>query len=923
MRPSNAQPTKRSHGARRAEREALPVSSRGQRGGLKVFLGAAPGVGKTYAMLLAAREARRENREVVIGVVENHGQAEIGRLCEGIERMPMTRIHYLEQIYEELDLDAVIARQPEIVLVDELAHRNVPGLRHPRRYQDVEELLERGIEVWTTLNIQHLESLHDVVARISGVRMNETVPDKLLENARDVVVIDLTPQELVERFRHGRVHVPEQMRAVQSSFFSRASLTALREMAFVAAANWADAELRRANQHQDDGGSWPARERVVVAIDGARNSERVVRAGKRLADQRRAPWTVVHVDTGQTPEAQVRERLERAFQLAERLGGNIVVLRGREIDAEIVAYARDHNATSIIIGRTRQRPLAGFFRQALTQRLLRHNEEFEVTVIGAAPDAPEPLRKRWQRHRSTWLSVLRRPRWRGYAYALFVVAISVAISAVLALTLPLALANLSLVLLTGVLIVAARSSLAPALTAAVLSSLAFNFFFMEPIFGFGIVMYPSELIAILLFLSVAVIGSNLANRLRTQVAALRATNEQSQALLALSKQLAEASDPAAVHKAAVGAIAEFERVPVCLLTAGAEAGDMALVASAPGAVALDTRSRTAAAWAFEHGRVGGYLSETLPGVGWRFVPLALEDSRYGVLGVKLDELPIRPRSEQLLLLEALANQVTLTLARTQLTSNLERARVAEETERLRSALLSSVSHDLRTPLSSMIGSASTLRDLGDRLSEADKHEMLDAVMSEGRRLNRYIENLLDMTRLGYGTLKLQRDWATLADIVAAVLQRTREVLEGLNVVRDIPADLPLLYVHPALIEQALVNVIDNAARFSSPGDELRIAAREEQGRLVISVTDQGPGIPEADRLRVFDMFFTGGDGDTGLQGSGLGLAICQGMVGAHGGSIEALPGPGGRGTTIAIRLPLTELPHDVGNGNTNVRRQQR
>lgn len=654
----------------------------------------------------------------------------------------------------------------------------------------------------------------------------------------------------------------------------------------------------------------------MVAIDGGRNSEHVVHAGKRFADHLGTPWATVHVDSGRAPALAVRERLERAFRLAEQLGSNTVVLRGADIAAEIVAYARDHSATNIVIGRTRDRPLAGFFRQALTQQLLRHNEDFELTVIGAALDESMPLHRRWE----AWIGVLQRSQWRYYLYALTVVAICVAISAALALALPLAMPYLLLIFLIGVLIVAARSSLLPALTAAFASWLAFNVFFMEPSFGLG--SYPvGELIALIVFLIVAVFGSNFANRLRIQVAALRATNAQSQALLALSKKLVEAPEPAVVRRAAVEAIAQFERVPVCLLTADTGSGSLDVVASAPAELTLDDESREAALWAFEHSHSSGYLSETWSAVGWRFVPLVLKENRYGVLGVKFDELPIRPRSEQLLLLDALANQVALSLARTRLASHLEQARVAEETERLRSALLSSVSHDLRTPLSSMIGSASTLRDFGDRLSEEDQREMLDAILSEGRRLNRYIENLLDMTRLGYGTLNLHRDWVTLADIVASALQRTREMFAGLHVVRDIPADLPLLYVHPALIEQALVNVLENAARFSSPGDELRIAARQERGQMLMTVTDQGPGIPEADRTRVFDMFFTGGGGDTGPQGSGLGLAICKGMIGAHGGSIEALAGPDGRGTTIAIRLPLSELPDESSEEQADVARR--
>ncbi|MDN5870164.1 MAG: sensor histidine kinase KdpD [Nitrococcus sp.] len=880
----------------------LAEMDREQRGGLKIFLGAAPGVGKTYAMLLAAREAHKEGRDVVVGVIESHGRQETEVLCEGLDRIPLQSVPYRGRTFPELDLDAVIERRPAIVLVDELAHRNIPGTRHPRRYHDIDELLEHGIEVWTTLNVQHLESLNDSVARISGARMRETVPDNLLEKARDVVLIDLTPRELIERLKQGKVYVPEQARAALDGFFNPSNLTALREMAFVAATNRVDADLREAMRRHGKGGPWPARERLVIAIDGRRNSDRVVRAGKRLADQWRAPWTVVYVDTGRARGTAERESLERAFQLTERLGGDTALLRGPYIDAEIVAYARDHNVTTIVIGRTRERPLAALFRQTLTQRLLRRNKDFEITVIGAEPDRPAPLRRRWE----SWRAALRRSRWHHYGFAVLVVALCVVVCAALERVLPLPVPTLSLVFLTGVLFVAARTTLPAALAAVVISSLAFNYFFTAPRFSFSI-YNTGEIITVLLFLVVAVMGGNLASRLRAQVAALRATNAQSQALLALSKRLAKAPDPTAVRRVAAEAIASFERVPACLLMNG-EPGTLRIAAAAPEPVTLDDKARAAADWAYEHSRPSGYHSETLANVGWRFIPLLLEKTRYGVLGVRLGELPARPGSEQLLLLDALANQVTLTLARTELTSSLSRARVAEETERLRSALLSSVSHDLRTPLSSMLGSASTLRDLGEQLSAADKRELLEAILGEGQRLNRYIENLLDMTRLGHGTLKLARDWVALADIVASALRRLREALVGLRVVRDIPDELPLLYVHPALIEQALVNVIENAASFSRAGGEVRIAGRREGDRLRITVSDQGPGIPEADRPRVFDMFFTGEGGDTGRRGSGLGLAICHGMVGAHGGSIEALPGPAGRGTTIAIRLPVLELP---------------
>lgn len=493
-----------------------------------------------------------------------------------------------------------------------------------------------------------------------------------------------------------------------------------------------------------------------------------------------------------------------------------------------------------------------------------------------------------------------------YTVAACVVSLCILMSAALEYLLDLPAPNLLLVFLTGVLIVATRTALFPALATAIISFLAYNFFFTEPRFSFSI-RDSGEISSVFFFLVIAIIGGSLANRLRVQIAALRATNDQAQMLLSLNKKLAETPDPAAMQHAAVKTIAAFQGVSTCLLRMERDAS-LEIIAAAPGPVVFNDEELAAATWCFEHRRASGYRSEIGTSIAWRFLPLNLNDARYGVLGIKLSDTPNRVPPEQLLLLEALANQLTLILARNTLVLSLEQAHIAEETERLRSALLSSVSHDLRTPLSSMIGAASSLRDLDAQLSRQDKHELLDAVLTEGHRLNRYIENLLDMTRLGHGTLKLQRDWVALADVVAAALRRTKKLFTNVKIVRDIPHDLPLLHVHPALMEQLLVNVIENAAHFSPPEGNVRVAACAEQGRLVITITDEGPGVPEEQRERVFDMFFRGGGGDQEPYGSGLGLTICAAIVGAHGGTIGALEGPGSKGTTIEICLPLGELP---------------
>ena len=864
-----------------------------RQGALKIFLGAFPGVGKTYKMLEAAREAQREGADVVIGIVESHGRQETEALCEGLESIPLMQLEYRGAQFRELDLDAIRKRSPAVVLVDELAHRNIPGTRHSRRYQDIDELLEHGIDVWTTLNIQHLESLNDVVARITGVRMRETVPDAVLSAARDVVLVDLTPRELIERLKQGKVYIPEQARAALDGFFSPPNLAALRELTLQAVAERIDRDVREVMRSQGVAGPWPVRARIVVAIDGIGNGQELVRLGRRLAERRRAPWSVVFVDRGDTwPEQQAG--VERAFELAERLGGETVTLRGHDPVEELLAFARDQNATTLVVGRSRHRPLAGLFGLTLSQRLLRRGVDFEITFV--------PSRAARGRHRKRWFRRIEPARY--YIYALTVVAAATGVAAAVEPWLP--LASLSLVFLTAVLLVAARTAMRPALVAAVVSAAAYNFFFTDPRYTFAI-HRTHELVTVGFFLIIGLIGGQLAGRLRHQVLALRSTNEQTQTLLSLSRRLTAAVDLATVHREATTVIAEHLHVPVVLLVPG-DGGKIEQAASSQNEIDLNAKAWSAAQWASDHGQPSGFQTDTLSGIEWRFLPLVLEQECFGVIGV------YRPghglRSEQLAAIDALVTLVTLAMARTRLSTSLEQAKVAEETERLRSALLSSVSHDLRTPLASMIGAASSLRSLDAALSADDRRELLDAAISEGERLNRYIQNLLDMTRLGHGTLKLERDWIGIDDILNSALRRTRELLHDCRLVRSIEPELPLLYVHPALIEQALVNVIENAAKFSPKGGEIHVVVTREDGELLITVSDEGPGIPPEQREKVFNMFFTGGEGDRSKYGSGLGLAICNGMIGAHGGRIEALSGPGGHGTTIAIRLPLIEPPDD-------------
>jgi two-component system sensor histidine kinase KdpD len=875
----------------------LSEVERERRGALKIFLGASPGVGKTYKMLEAAREARRAGLDIVIGIVESHGRRETEALCEGLEHLPRAQIDYRGTSFAEMDLDAIIRRAPAVVLVDELAHRNIPGTRHPRRYQDVVELLEHGIDVWTTLNIQHLESLNDVVARITGVRMRETVPDTLLRDALDVVLVDLTPRELIERLKLGKVYVPEQARAAMDGFFSPSNLAALRELAFQTVTERIDHDLQEARQRKGTAGLWPVRARVIVAVDGNANSEEVVRHGRRLAERYRAPWTAVFVDRG-NDAPDLRAGIDRAFDLAERLGGETAILRGYDPVSELLAYAGEQNATTLVIGRSRRRTIRNLFGRAFGQRLLKEVDEIDVVFVASSGAGA--------RHPWTWLR--QAEPLRHYVYALGVMCAAVAIAVAIESLLP--LANLSLIFITGVLLVAVRTALRPALFAVLISALAYNFFFTEPRYSFAM-YHTDDLLTVGFLLAMGLIGGRLAGRLRHQVLALRDSNHQIQTLLSVSRRLAAAADLPSVRSEIVASIAAHARAPAALLSPEGNNASLALTGASNEAVRLewesDEKARSAAQWAFDRRKPSGFHTDTLGSLDWYFLPLDFERECFGVIGLYFGKLLVEhksPTDEQFASIHALANLATQAIARAQLATNLEQSKISEETERLRSALLSSVSHDLRTPLATMLGSASSLRTLAHDLSKEDQAELLDSIISEGERLNRYIQNLLDMTRLGHGTLKLERDWIGIDDIVDAALRRTRDLLRNHHVTRNVSSDLPLLYVHPALIEQVLVNIIENAAKFTPAEGEIRLAASRNGDEMLIAISDEGPGIPPDQREKVFDMFYTGGESNQNKYGSGLGLAICRGMIGAHGGRIQALPGNDGRGTTIAIHLPI-------------------
>ncbi|MHC8400029.1 DUF4118 domain-containing protein [Pseudomonas sp. MDT1-17] len=864
----------------------LPRDGRGR---LKVFLGAAPGVGKTYAMLQAAHTQLRQGVKVIAGVVETHGRAETEALLGGLPQQPLVRSEYRGVMLEEMDLDGLLAAKPKLVLVDELAHSNAPGSRHTKRWQDIQELLAAGIDVFTTVNVQHLESLNDKVRGITGVQVRETLPDWVLQEAYELLLIDLPPRELLERLRDGKVYVPEQARAAIDAFFTQTNLTALRELAMQTAAAQVDDDL--AQGYRQLGQAAPAvRGRLLVGVDGDAQAERLVRHASRVAQRRHLPWSLVHVDNGSVRDEQSRLRLQSAQQLAERLGGEVVLLRAGEVAKTLIQHAAERRASLVLVGQSRQRLRRRLFGGGLASRLLRNARGLEINVLDSDHEQHQP------RQRSAQTLV-----WFDYALALMATVLASALAWAVASVLP--LPNISLVFLAAVLLVAVRSSLGPALACAALSFLTYDFLFIPPTFSFSI-QREEDVLTLLFFLLMAALTGNLAARQRRQLQALRDTQEETTELLDLSRKLTAATDRQAVVNAAAQHLNGWSDLQLCLLNQDGQGG---WKVETGGPLEFSEAERAAADWAWQHDQPAGAGTGTLPFGRWWWWPLSVEDGPLALLGVCAKEGQTLS-GQRRRLLTALSQPLAQALARAQLAEDLEAARLHGETEQLRSALLASVSHDLRTPLTSMRGSIDSLLALGEAIPLEDRRELLEGTRDEAERLDRYIQNLLDMTRLGHGALKLARDWVSPADIVGSSLNRLRAVLAPLQVTTEVPPELPLLYVHAALIEQALVNVLENAARFSPLHGRLQLRTGADDRELFFSVSDEGPGIPHEERAKIFDMFYTAARGDRGGQGTGLGLAICQGMVGAHGGRISVADGIEGRGTCITLHLPLQAQP---------------
>jgi two-component system sensor histidine kinase KdpD len=861
------------------------------RGRLKVFLGMAPGVGKTYEMLRAARRRKAEGGEVVVGVVETHGRRETQSLLRGLEVTPRRPIDYRGAALMEFDLDAALERKPDLLLVDEYAHSNAPSSRHPKRWQDVDEILAAGIDVWTTLNVQHIESLVDVVWKITGVRQRETVPDLALSRADEIELIDITPTELRERMADGKVYLPETARLAADRFFKTENLTALRELALRRAAQAVDDQLVGAMKRAGVEGPWSAGERILVLLGADPQANALVRAGRRLSDMMMdANWTAAHVERPNASpiSGAAAARLNEAFKLTEQLGGVTVVLTGDDLVASILEYAQRNNVTQIVVGKPAGRS-RNPFRRALIPALLQEARGAAVHVITEQTEQTPPRPAR---------APITRPglAWRGQLGAVAFVALAGLASAITDHLY--GKADLAMIFILSVLASGLMLGLFPAVTAAALSAFVYNFFFLEPRLSLAIGR-PTDVLTFGVFFVAALTTGWLTGRIRDQARAVARRASSVSTLLAASRRLSSA----AKQDDAATALAE----QLAAATGGAAvvlvpmADDIAVAAASPSLDELAPGDMAAARWAWEKGEPAGGGTGTLPNAAWTFRPLQGIKARAGVAGVEPRALATEDGER---FVGALLDQGAVALERAEFATQAADAETLRRTDRLRGALLNSVSHDLRTPLSTVLGSVTTLLDYGKSLDRKVQRDLLVSIREEAERLSRYVGDLLDMTRLEGGALVTRRDWVDIRDVLRAAVDRVRRRLGDRKVVRDFPDELSMVKADPSLLEQALVNILENAVAYSPDGSPIEVAAYEDRGNVVISIEDEGSGIPTEALERVFEKFRRLDEATDRGKGSGLGLAISKGFVEAMGGRIAAAsPIHEGRGTRILISLP--------------------
>ncbi len=867
------------------------AEQRNLRAKLKVFFGFAPGVGKTYTMLQSAHRLRGDNVDVIVGYVETHGRSETAALLSGLEVLPRRSVDYRGARLEELDLDAALVRKPQVVLVDELPHTNAPEGRHTKRWQDVIDLLDAGIDVHTTLNVQHLESLNDVVAQITGVVVRETVPDAVLERADEIELVDISLEDLIERLSAGKVYVPEQAARASQGFFTYGNLLALRELALRRTAERIDLEVRSYRESHDITRSWGVGERLLVAVGPSPGSARIIRSAKRMATRLGASWIAAYVEVPAKPlNATDRERLEGQLRLAENLGARIVRLSAPKVSDALLSYARGQDVTRVILGKPTHPRWHDFYRGSLVDEVVRGSNDIDVLVIHGDDGASPPARAERRVADS-------RSRWWGTAIGLALVAGASAIGWLAESVFD--SADVVMLYMLAIVITATFFSRRPSLITAAFAVVAYDFFFIPPVLTFA-VADTRHWLTFAMLLGVGTTISTLTQRVRRQGIEARGREERNASLYQLTRELGAAGDAASIAGVLATQVSTIFQSPVAVLLPDGQS--MRVAAQARG-LALGTQDLAVGRWTLDHGRPAGKGTDTLPGSPIVCIPMVAATT-IGALAVQ----PAEPLStDQRHFLEVMARQAAIALERVELAEAARGAAVRARTEELRSALLSTVSHDLRTPLAIITGSATTLRDAGQAISTEDRRELIEAVCDEATRMERLVGNLLDMTKLEAG-VEVQRDWVPLEDLIGSAISRLEAQLAHRPVEVVIADDVPLVPVDAVLFPQVFVNLIENALKYAPGAAPIRIVARRNGSEVVVEVSDHGPGFPTGDPTRLFEKFVRGGQRDR--SGVGLGLAIVRGIVMAHGGELTASNRADG-GASLRFTIPLVGEPPTV------------
>ncbi|WP_347987012.1 sensor histidine kinase KdpD [Methylomonas sp. AM2-LC] len=887
------------------------ANAKARRGRLKIFFGAAAGVGKTFAMLMAAHERRTEQMDVVVGLVETHGRKETQAMLEGLEILPTRQIEYKGTILHEFDIDAALKRHPAIILVDELAHTNAPESRHPKRWQDIHELLDAGIDVYTALNVQHLESLNDDIGQISGIRVWETLPDTVFEDADEIELVDLPPDELLLRLKEGKIYLPLQAQEALNHFFRKGNLIALRELALRQTASRVDAQMLDYREGHAIREVWQVNERILVCIGPNPLAERLVRAGKRLASSLRAEWIVLYVETPQLQRlpALKRDGILRMLRLAEQLGAETVTLSAPELSEGIIRFARERNVNKLVMGKPRRRNWKRWLLGSVVDILISHAHNINIYLLGSphledrAESSSESLFKKSPlpglRQR---IPAKAKQRYLGYLSALAVTVLSTAISHLVFGKLE--LANLVMIYLLGVVFIATRFGRGPSILASILGVGSFDFLFVEPYYSFS-VADSQFLITLLAMLVVGIVISNLMVNVRSQAKVASHRERRAAVLYAMSKELGASQTEMEVVRTAVKHLySEFSSRNIILFPN--KNGRITYPKAQAMPESLRSCDLSVAQWVFDHNEIAGKGTNTLPGSSAIYYPFQNEETVLGVLAL----LPVNLRRvflpEQQKLLETFLRQIAQSIIRIRFVEQAKLTHAQIEAERLRNSLLSAISHDLRTPLATIIGSASTLIDDAGQLKSVDKLELNRAILDEAERMSSLVNNILDMARLDGGVLELNKQWYPLEEIIGTALTHTQKKLLGRPVKVKLPAGIPLVYADAVLLEQVLINLLENAARYTPAESALDISAESSPEEVKITVADRGPGIPIGQELRLFEKFYQTRH-ETAQSGVGLGLAICQAIIKVHGGRIYAQNRIGG-GAEFIFVIPLDRPP---------------